>query len=301
MLKTVKRSSPVKRKKKRIRRTKAVIEAIKDAIVDILDKEHPLTIRQIYYILVSKGLIKKTQGHYDKTIDMLGELRYLGAVPYEWIIDTSRQRIEPNVFDSVKDILTVAANSYRRSLWTDNPERVEIWCESRSIAVILEPITQKYGVHLCPAGGNASISFAYEGGKIIEAAKKPTFLYYFGDHDEAGLQIPKDIKKKLEEHAGDDAEIHFKIEGITYKQIKALKLDARLSKTGDGQSTDYFQDDNGNMLPCVEFEALDPSMIRALVKLCILRHLDSSEIKRIEALEQKEREQLKAIASKFKA
>ena len=52
-------------------RTKADIAAIRAAIVEILTADHPQTVRQIYYQLVVRGLVQKTEVEYSQTVSRL--------------------------------------------------------------------------------------------------------------------------------------------------------------------------------------------------------------------------------------
>ncbi len=49
------RSRPIKRRR---RRTKAEIEAIRDAIYAVVAEDHPMTVRQVFYRLVGQQLIE---------------------------------------------------------------------------------------------------------------------------------------------------------------------------------------------------------------------------------------------------
>jgi hypothetical protein len=52
---------------KRFRRTKAAVTSIRDAIRDILEQDHPQTVRQVFYALTVRGLIKKAEIEYQQT------------------------------------------------------------------------------------------------------------------------------------------------------------------------------------------------------------------------------------------
>jgi hypothetical protein len=85
------RSRPIKRQ----RRTRAGMDAIRQAICDALSKDHPMTVRQLFYRLVSGGVIEKTEAEYKGTIVRLtGEMRLAGEI--EWVqpvwLQLSRRR-----------------------------------------------------------------------------------------------------------------------------------------------------------------------------------------------------------------
>src|SRR5262249_26516020 len=61
---------------KRPRRAKAEVDAIRNAILSVLSADHPQTVRQVFYQLVVRGVIEKTEAEYKTTvIRLLTEMR----------------------------------------------------------------------------------------------------------------------------------------------------------------------------------------------------------------------------------
>jgi hypothetical protein len=90
--------SDIKRPK-RFRRTKAVIGGIRDAIIDILENDHPQTVRQVFYALTVRGVIAKAEIEYHRTVvRLLVEMREAGQVPFEWIADNTRWMRKPTAY-----------------------------------------------------------------------------------------------------------------------------------------------------------------------------------------------------------
>src|SRR6516162_6480354 len=68
---------------KRFRRTKAEIDKIRAAIHDLLSKDHPQTVRQVFYALTVRGVIKKVEIEYQRTVcRLLTEMREAGSIPF---------------------------------------------------------------------------------------------------------------------------------------------------------------------------------------------------------------------------
>jgi hypothetical protein len=83
------------------------------------------------------------------------------------------------------------AGLYRADLWTSSPCYVEVWCESRSIAGVIERDCEELAVSLYPAGGFSSMTLVYEAAEYIKAeitetGKRPIIIY-IGDYDPAGV------------------------------------------------------------------------------------------------------------------
>ena len=85
-------------------RTKADVAAIRAAIIEILTADHPQTVRQIYYQLVVRGLVQKTEIEYSQTVSrLLTEMRLAGELEWSWIVDNSRRTSVTRTFDNVAD------------------------------------------------------------------------------------------------------------------------------------------------------------------------------------------------------
>src|SRR5262249_27859763 len=94
------RACPIKRS----RRTRAEMDEIKSAIIALLKADHPMTVRQVFYRLVVKGIIEKTENEYQITvIRLLTEMRMAGTVRFNWIVDESRPRIVNRTYNSIAD------------------------------------------------------------------------------------------------------------------------------------------------------------------------------------------------------
>jgi hypothetical protein len=101
---------------KRGRRTKAAMADIRAVIKDVLRDDHPMTVRQVFYQLVVRETIEKSELVYKNTVvRLLSEMRLEGKIPWSWITDESRRTRQTETFDSVRDALETTAKFYRRS------------------------------------------------------------------------------------------------------------------------------------------------------------------------------------------
>ena len=49
---------------------------------EILAEHHPMTVRQVYYQLVSRHVVKNTKGRYQSVSETLVKARQLGMIPW---------------------------------------------------------------------------------------------------------------------------------------------------------------------------------------------------------------------------
>src|SRR5262245_36272380 len=181
-------------KQKRIRRTKAAVAAIREAIHDLLERDHPQTVRQVFYALTVAGLIHKDEIEYQRTVvRLLVEMREAGEIPFAWIADNTRWQRKPSTFVGLEAYLNNAAKSYRRDLWAAMPVYVEVWIEKDALAGVLIEETSAYDVPLMVAKGYASLSFLHSAADAIKAKGKAAHVYHFGDLDPSGVDAARDI------------------------------------------------------------------------------------------------------------
>lgn len=273
------RPSPIKR-----RRTSAEIARLEDAIYETVEADRPMTVRGVFYRLVSLGLIAKDEKEYKNVAQRLVlKLRRAGDLPYEWIADGTRWMIKPRTFSSAEAALRNTAETYRRALWDDADAYIEVWTEKDAIAGILHDVTDEWDVPLMVARGFSSETFLHTTAQTIKSIGKPTFLYHFGDHDPSGVAAARDIKRRLRGFAP-ECSITFTRIAVTPEQIDKWNLPTRPTK----RSTHS----RGFTGKSVEVDAIPPATLRQLVYDCIERHVDHQQLAVLEEAEQSERELL---------
>ena len=117
----------------------------------------------------------------------------LGGLNYEHISDATRWMRKPRSFNGVEQALADTARLYRKSLWADATEYVEVWCEKDALAGVIYPITAGYDVPLMVARGFASETFCYEAIAARQGDDRPYHVYYLGDFDRAGQDAARSL------------------------------------------------------------------------------------------------------------
>ena len=273
------------------RRTKQEIERVRTALYETLEEDHPATDRQIFYRMTSSGVIEKTEGQYKNTVcRLLVLMRREGVLPYDWIADNTRWMRKPRTFSGIEDALKQTAEFYRRALWDEQKAYVEVWLEKDALAGVLYPITSEWDVPLMVTRGYSSLSFLYGAAETIKAMGKPTFIYYLGDHDPSGVNIPKVVERDLREMAP-DAAITFMRLAVNPEQIRRFNLQTRPTKTKDSRAKSFEGES-------VEVDAIPPAILRSMVNDAIVKHINKRALKVLQVAEGSERGLLR-ILSKF--
>ena len=256
----------------RTRRTREEIEVMESAILEILEKEHPSIARTIFYMLVVKGLVAKTDAGYKQVIDRLGRMRTGGRLPYSWIVDATRLGYHVPAYSSIVDFQHRVSAFYRSDVWANVPEHVEVWCESRSLAGMLRPLCHELGVSLYPCGGFSSLSLEYSAAQdMANTGKEKAVVLYLGDYDPGGETISDSLQKKLGEHLEEHGmELDFQRLAVTKAQVDRYNLPTRPRKAGEKRKPDIIE--------TTEAEALPPANLRAIVQRAAQRYLPAQAL-----------------------
>jgi hypothetical protein len=215
-------------------------------------------------------------------------MRESGAIPFGWIADGTRWVRRPDTYSGVEDALRSTARFYRRPLWANQGERVEVWLEKEALAGVLVDETDPYDVPLYVTRGYPSLSYLYEAAAAIAHAGRPTTILYFGDHDPSGVHIPINILSRLREFAP-AADIGLERIAVTPAQIASMELVTRPTKLTDSRSRTFIGES-------VEVDAIPPTTLRSLCREAIEDYVDQDKLAIVKIAEESEREILYNIA-----
>jgi len=285
----------------RLRRNKADIAAVKAAIRSLLKADNPMTVRQVFYRLVVKGLVEKTEADYENTvIRLLTDMRMDDSIPFRWIIDDSRPRSETRTYNSIADAARDTAEFYRRSALREAADYIEIWCEKQALAGIIESAADDFDVPVIVSRGMPSLTQLYGSACEIDradSAGKQTYIYQFGDHDPSGVLIPQIIKRRLNElcHKLGCSPPIFQRVALTEEQIEEFDLPTRPTKRKGNPHANTFEGDS------VELDALPSAELRRMVRGCIVRHISQRQLNVLRVAEDDERRLLEMWADQIEA
>jgi hypothetical protein len=237
----------------------------------------PVTVRQVFYGLASIGLTPKSEDGYRAVQRAVLMMRRHGALPYDFVADNTRWARKPRTYSGLDAYLEEGAKGYRRAVWANQRDYVEVRCEKDALAGVIAEVTKPWDVPLMVSRGFASESYLYEAGAAMAAQAKPCYVYYLGDYDKQGMAISKQVERRLREFG---AAFHFERVAVNPEQIEAWNLPTRPAKESAVRQ--------GWQGACVDLDAVPADKLRDLVEGCILRHLDKREydaMKEAEALE----------------
>jgi hypothetical protein len=281
---------------KRSRRSQAAIKAIRGAIIDVLSDDNPMTVRQVFYQLVVRNVIEKTEEDYQGTvIRLLTEMRLSGEIPFAWIVDESRRTRETETFDGVRDALAQTAKFYRRSALRESDVYIEVWSEKEALSGIIWDVAGDFDVPVVVSKGTPSLTQLFGSFEnIYRAAQagKQSYVYQFGDHDPSGCLIPEVIENRLNQFCEQHDCFAPVVERIalTVEQIRTYRLPSRPTKREGNNHAKHFEGRS------TELDALPSNVLRDLVRACIENHIPAAQVEALRAAEDSERALIEQFA-----
>jgi len=257
---------------------------LREAITSIVSIDAPMTVRQVFYRFVGTGMIDKTEGDYNRVVvRLLTKMGLESELPWSWITDGTRWMHKSVRYGSVEEALEATRLHYRRDYWRELDDYVEVWLEKDALAGVLYRVTDEWGVPLMVTRGFASLSYIHNAAETIERVGKPTYVYYFGDYDPSGVEIDRNLERRLREFAP-RSEIHFERVAVRREQIDEYQLPTRPTKRGAKHGRGLHEGES------VEVDAIPPPALLGLVRAAIDRHVDPARVAVLEAAEASERQ-----------
>jgi hypothetical protein len=286
-------------------------KALHAAAVRALEEERPMTLRQLYYRLVSAGELNNSQKEYKRLGGVMTRVREAGEVPRSWIVDHVRSTLKPSSWSGLADFADTVREAYRKDFWASLPHHVEVFVEKDAMAGTIQPVTEEYDIRLRVCRGYSSISFAGEVADLWARIKKPIFAYYLGDFDPSGFDLERDLRDKLERYSGIEVVpgnnrkppsaaagvVSWVRLAVTPRDFDAFELVRLPAKTGDKRYKAFVREHGDD---CAEVDALPPSEVRRRLEEAIRRHIDQERWARLRRTEEAEHNTLQRVVDSWR-
>jgi hypothetical protein len=285
------------------------LETIAQANVIIADYARQgfrLTLRQLYYQFVARGLRENTERSYKQLGDIISNGRLAGLIDWDAIEDRTRNLRSLTHFEDTAELMANTPYWFRLDKWNNQLNRVEVWVEKDALVGVIERICTQYDVPFFACRGYTSQSEMYGAAqRLIEYidAGQEVHILHLGDHDPSGIDMTRDVQDRLDmflEEMGCDVNRL----ALNWDQVQLYNPPPNPAKMTDTRFDGYqrkFGDESW------ELDALEPSVISDLIERNILSLRDESlweerleEERQHKATLQKAAEQWDDVVSKLK-
>jgi hypothetical protein len=268
----------------RSQRSKDLIAASYEILLTI----QPATVRAVCYKLFVRQLIASmAKSETNKISRLLTLARENGEIPWEWIVDETREAERVSAWDNPRDYAQCVARSYRRDYWSHQSILVEVWSEKGTVRGTLAPVLDKYGVTFRVMHGYGSATAIRQ--IADETADEPLLAFYVGDWDPSGLHMSEvDLPQRLREYGGNVELVRVALNDRDVAN-SGLPHFAAEEKDKDPRHK-WFVRHYGER--CFELDALDPNELRDRVEDAIRSRIDFDAWDRCKAVEKAELQSL---------
>jgi hypothetical protein len=276
---------------------------------------YDLTLRQLYYQFIARDLFgadwidreynaknnlpantKNTEKNYKKLGVLISDARLAGLIDWDMIKDRGRETVVNTHWDEPSDAIRSVSRWYRRDLWENQPNHVEIMCEKQALENILEPVARRYDIPFTSNKGYSSSSTMYEVGSRLAQIRdnygKEIFVIYYGDHDPSGLDMGRDVKERLELFSRGSVEV-IRV-ALNMDQVEEYSPPENPAKTTDTRAKDYIEKYGRSSW---ELDALEPRILESLAEVAIENLRDDDIYERDAERQARETEAISNLAS----
>lgn len=258
-----------------------------------------LTLRQLYYQLVSRDIIPNTDREYAKLSGLLKEGRMGGLVDWNAIEDRLRKPSKPGSWESPAAILDSCIYSYEKDRQEGQPTYLEVWVEKDALSGVLKRVTEKYHVRIMVNRGYSSASAMFDAYNRFARfgchVDKPVKVLYLGDFDPSGLDMIRDIADRIEEFrwgARDDLDFTIEPIALTMDQIEQYNPPPNPAKVTDSRAKDFIAR-YGNT--SWEVDALKPEVLHELLEEVITNEMDMALYEEVLEAEEEDKTKLREL------
>ena len=252
-----------------------VVKAVNEIFLQYNTK---MTLRQVYYRLVAKLIIRNTRSEYKYLSAMLVKARENGDVNYRMFEDRVRKTIGgDHGWDDPKGFLDYMEETFKNSwkylslsMWKNQPVFIEVWVEKDALSRLVSDVTNEYNVRTCPSRGYSSFTYIKDAVNRLRNVKQPIKILYFGDFDPSGMDIERDLWTRLYKYGCSDLSVE-RI-ALTQDQIMEYNLPPMPAKKSDARYNKFVAETGAG--DAVELDALEPPVLEKLVKEAIEDNID---------------------------
>lgn len=263
------------------------IELCNEIITDYLGQGLRLTLRQLYYQLVTRNTIRNLEREYKNLSTLVSDARLAGVMDWEAIEDRVRRPRVANEFENLGALVDAALRSYRLPRWKGQTCYVELWVEKDALAGVLEPLSREFHVTLMVNRGYSSQSAMYESANRFMASEKPGILFYLGDLDPSGEDMVRDIQDRLEMFG---ANVKVRKLALTMPQVEQYSPPPNPAKMTDPRAAGYVATHGDESW---EVDALPPNILSKIMRQAFKGVVNRAAMNSVKAQEERDKIRLR--------
>lgn len=284
-----------------------LVELSEGIVIEYLEQGFDLTLRQLYYQMVSRDYIPNTQKSYSRLGDLISNARLAGLIDWDAIVDRTRTLRSLPHWDAPEDIISSAAIQFRMDKWYGQTYRPEVWIEKDALIGVIQPICNELDISYFACRGYPSQSELWAASirfrKYMREGQTPIILH-FGDHDPSGIDMTRDLVDRMRlfgNEGGFYLPSEFRVERLALNMDQVRKYDPppNPAKITDSRATAYIAEYGAASW---ELDALEPRVLAHLIEDAVTRGLRNDTLwRKAVSAENEQRTVLTAISNNYSA
>ncbi len=229
-----------------------------------------LTLRQLFYQLVSRDIIPNKQSEYKRVGTIVNDGRLAGLIDWDALEDRTRNVRSISHWSSPEQIIGAVADQYAIDKWEDQDVRPEVWIEKDALVGVIERICNELDIAYFSCRGYTSQSEMWGAAqRFIKNAKKgqSTHVIHLGDHDPSGIDMSRDIEDRIrmfmEHHGYGSRYFDFTRIALNMDQVQQYNPPPNPAKSTDSRFQGYTEIHGDESW---ELDALEPQVLSDLVR-----------------------------------
>lgn len=265
-----------------------MLNRINEILEEYVNDGYTLTLRQLYYQLVSRDVIPNNDKEYAKLSKILKNGRMAGIVDWSSIEDRVRVPKLPYWVKDVQSAINDTIEQYRLDRMKGQARRIEIWVEKDALSNVLYRVSEKYHIRLMVNRGYSSVSAMYD---AYHRLRTDDVILYFGDHDPSGMDMIRDVRERLQEFG---IAVQVQPIALTMDQIREFNPPPNPAKITDPRAKWYIEKYGKTSW---ELDALPPRELIRLAENAVESIIDIYQYHEMLKEEEKDKTVLKSFFS----
>ena len=278
----------------------SLIETANRILEDYGARGYDLTLRQLYYQFVARGILPNKDTEYKRLGSIINDARMCGLIDWDHINDRTRNLQRLSTWNSPADIVKACVTQYRIDRWADQPNYVEVWVEKDALVGVVQVPAEEYRVPYFACRGYTSQSEMWGAAmRLVNRLKdgKDITIIHLGDHDPSGIDMTRDIRDRLttfiRRHSSRSHVLEVDRIALNMDQIEQYTPPPNPAKLTDSRVQDYIANYGDQSW---ELDALDPDVMGGMIRDRITSLLDMDAWEASSAVEKRHIQRLEDAA-----
>lgn len=274
-----------------------VIERANEILAEYMAQGFDLTLRQLYYQFVARGLIPNVQREYKRLGSIISDARLAGLIDWKSIVDRTRFLRSQSHWDNPEEIIEVCAKQFLLDKWSEQPFWPEVWIEKDALVGVITDVCERLDIPFTSCRGYSSQSTMWDAAqRLLDKSRRRSqtpVILHFGDHDPSGIDMTRDIEDRLSVFG---LRLEVRRLALNMDQVEQYGPPPNPAKVTDSRYDGYVLEFGEESW---ELDALEPAALVTLIEDTVEGLKDDDAWKESSEREQEHKDDLHLVADKW--